>query len=174
MNYMFPAEHTKLHVFNKSSKVWEDKHVGKSLYALQHFYYSYAYPFTPPLLLSRGRLLLMMVCIDSNFKIFNVATTFTPAMVIENVLAGKAAPKGWAITEVVEKGDGAWAKVSRNCLFQLMPSVKTHAKITFLTGHDNRTRRRPCRRLPCEHGLDGQARRQPAACLGGCAQGLRA
>jgi hypothetical protein len=32
-------------------------------------------------------------------------------MVIENVLAGKAAPKGWAITEVVEKGDGAWAKV---------------------------------------------------------------
>lgn len=48
---------------------------------------------------------------NSNFKIFNVATTFTPAMVIENVLGGKAEPKGWAITEVVEKGDGAWAKV---------------------------------------------------------------
>jgi hypothetical protein len=47
----------------------------------------------------------------SNFKIFNVSTAFTPAMVIENVLAGKAEPKGWAITEVVEKGDGAWAKV---------------------------------------------------------------
>ena len=47
----------------------------------------------------------------SNFKIFNVATSFTPAMVIENVLGGKAEPKGWAITEVVEKGDGAWAKV---------------------------------------------------------------
>lgn len=31
MNYMFPAEHTKLHIFNKSSKVWEDKHTGKSL-----------------------------------------------------------------------------------------------------------------------------------------------
>jgi hypothetical protein len=31
MNYMFPAEHTKLHIFNKSSKVWEDKHKGKSL-----------------------------------------------------------------------------------------------------------------------------------------------
>ena len=76
MNYMFPAEHTKLHIFNKSSKVWEVKHAGKSL----------------------------------NFKIFNVATTFTPAMVIENVLSGKAAPKGWAITEVVERGDGAWAK----------------------------------------------------------------
>jgi hypothetical protein len=30
-NYMFPAEHTKLHIFNKSSKVWEDKHKGKSL-----------------------------------------------------------------------------------------------------------------------------------------------
>jgi hypothetical protein len=48
----------------------------------------------------------------SHFKIFNVSTAFTPAMVIENVLAGKAEPKGWAITEVVEKGDGAWAKVS--------------------------------------------------------------
>ena len=48
---------------------------------------------------------------NSNFKIFNVATTFTPAMVIENVLGGKAEPKGWAVTEVVEKGDGAWAKV---------------------------------------------------------------
>jgi hypothetical protein len=47
----------------------------------------------------------------SHFKIFNVSAAFTPAMVIENVLAGKAAPKGWAITEVVEKGDGAWAKV---------------------------------------------------------------
>lgn len=32
-------------------------------------------------------------------------------MVIENVLKGKD-PKGWAITEVVEKGDGAWAKAS--------------------------------------------------------------
>jgi hypothetical protein len=31
MNYMFPAEHTKLHIFNKSSRVWEDKHSGKSL-----------------------------------------------------------------------------------------------------------------------------------------------
>lgn len=31
MNYMFPAEHTKLHIFNRSSKVWEDKHSGKSL-----------------------------------------------------------------------------------------------------------------------------------------------
>ena len=44
-------------------------------------------------------------------KIFNVATTFTPKMVIENVLKGADAGK-WAITEVVEKGDGAWAKVS--------------------------------------------------------------
>jgi hypothetical protein len=32
-------------------------------------------------------------------------------MVIENVLKGADAGK-WAITEVVEKGDGAWAKVS--------------------------------------------------------------
>jgi hypothetical protein len=31
MNYMFPAQHTKLHIFNKSSKLWEDKHKGKSL-----------------------------------------------------------------------------------------------------------------------------------------------
>lgn len=51
------------------------------------------------------------MCPHSNFKIFNVATNFTPDMVIENVLGGKAEPKGWAITEVVEKGDGAWAKV---------------------------------------------------------------
>jgi hypothetical protein len=36
---------------------------------------------------------------------------FTPAMVIENVLSGKNDPKGWAITEVVERGDGAWSKV---------------------------------------------------------------
>lgn len=76
MNYMYPPTHTKLHIFNKSWKLWEDKHTGKSF----------------------------------NFKIFNVATTFTPAMVIENVLSGKCEPKGWAITEVVEKGDGAWAK----------------------------------------------------------------
>lgn len=75
---MFPAEHTKLHIFNKSSKVWEDKHAGKSF----------------------------------NFKIFKVATTFTPKMVIENVLKGAADAGRWAITEVVEKGDGAWAKVS--------------------------------------------------------------
>jgi hypothetical protein len=31
MNYMWPAEHTKLHIFNKSSKIWEDKYVGKPL-----------------------------------------------------------------------------------------------------------------------------------------------
>lgn len=31
-NYMFPAEHTKLHIFNKSSRVWEDKYKGKTMY----------------------------------------------------------------------------------------------------------------------------------------------
>lgn len=30
-NYMFPPEHTKLHIFNKSSKIWEEKYKGKSL-----------------------------------------------------------------------------------------------------------------------------------------------
>lgn len=32
MNYMFPAEHTKLHIFNKSSRVWEDKYKGKTMF----------------------------------------------------------------------------------------------------------------------------------------------
>lgn len=64
----------------------------------------------PPPLKERNHT-LTTISNHSNFKIFNVATNFTPAMVIENVLGGKAEPKGWAITEVVEKGDGAWAKV---------------------------------------------------------------
>jgi hypothetical protein len=69
--------------------------------------------------------------IHSNFKIFNVSTAFTPAMVIENVLAGKAAPKGWAITEVVEKGDGAWAKVrALSGRKKILTSFGT--KLTFL------------------------------------------
>lgn len=45
-------------------------------------------------------------------------------MVIENVLKGKE-PKGWAITEVVEKGDGAWAKVSASGEQQPYCAVQT-------------------------------------------------
>lgn len=29
MNYMYPPEHTRLHIFNKTSKVWEDKYKGQ-------------------------------------------------------------------------------------------------------------------------------------------------
>ncbi|KAM0718047.1 hypothetical protein Q7P37_006379 [Cladosporium fusiforme] len=77
MNYMFPAEHTKLHIFNKSSRVWEDKYKGKTM----------------------------------DFKIFTVSTNFTPGMVIENVISKKGDDaKGWAVTEVVERGDGMWSK----------------------------------------------------------------
>lgn len=42
-------------------------------------------------------------------------------MVMENVLKGSDASK-WALTEVVEKGDGAWAKVRFPCTIQL-PSL---------------------------------------------------
>lgn len=107
----------------------------------------------------------------SNFKIFNVATTFTPAMVIENVLGGKAEPKGWAITEVVEKGDGAWAKVTPAILSTLANNEDT-ADDFDATGNNHRIRRRPRRSLALEHGLDGQTWRWLAACVGRCAQGL--
>lgn len=120
------------------------------------------------------------MCDNSNFKIFNVATSFTPAMVIENVLGGKAEPKGWAITEVVEKGDGAWAKVSAiqakrglrgfDCAYHYLNRLL--ADKIYLTGNNHRVRRRPRRLLAVEHGLDGQARRQLAACVGCGAQGL--
>ena len=72
---------------------------------------------------------LTIMCNHSNFKIFNVATTFTPAMVIENVLGGKAEPKGWAVTEVVEKGDGAWAKV-RDTPFRVQCLVDASMQIS--------------------------------------------
>ena len=101
-------------------------------------------------------------------------------MVIENVLGGKAEPKGWAITEVVEKGDGAWAKVSAiqakrglrgfDCAYHYLNRLL--ADKIYLTGNNHRVRRRPRRLLAVEHGLDGQARRQLAACVGCCAQGL--
>jgi hypothetical protein len=77
-NYMFPREHTKLHIFHKAARVWEDKYKGKKF----------------------------------EFKIFTVSTGFSPAMVIENTLGKKGGGcKGWAVTEVFEKGDGNWAKV---------------------------------------------------------------
>jgi hypothetical protein len=50
-------------------------------------------------------------------------------MVIENVLAGKGEPKGWAITEVVEKGDGAWAKVCDSSEAR----IRAFPKLNFLT-----------------------------------------
>ena len=30
MNYMFAPEHTHLHIFNKASRIWEDKYRGQS------------------------------------------------------------------------------------------------------------------------------------------------
>ena len=80
---------------------------------------------------------LTTTCNHSNFKIFNVATNFTPAMVIENVLGGKAEPKGWAITEVVEKGDGAWAKV-RSITTAHLPLINENLADKFTsTGNDH-------------------------------------
>jgi len=76
---MFPPEHTKLHIFNKTSRVWEARYAGR-----QH-----------------------------NFKIFTVSTTFTPRMVIENVIGQRGdEANGWAITEVMETGDGHWVRGS--------------------------------------------------------------
>lgn len=44
---------------------------------------------------------------------FKVSVNFTVKMVIENVLRKVGDDcKGWAITEAVELGGGAWAKVS--------------------------------------------------------------
>ena len=87
-------------------------------------------------------------------------------MVIENVLKGKE-PNGWAITEVVEKGDGAWAKVSGNDEFS------HRLKLTGISGHHDRARRRQSRCLAGQHGLDRQARRQPAAGLACRPQSLK-
>lgn len=76
---MYPPEHTKLHIFNKSSKVWEAKHAGK----------------------------------EHNFKIFIASTQLTPAMVMENVLRKRGdEAQGWALTEVMEAGNGCWVKGS--------------------------------------------------------------
>lgn len=47
------------------------------------------------------------------FKIFKVGVNFTAKMVIEKTLRkGGDDCKGWALTEVVESGDGCWLKVS--------------------------------------------------------------
>ncbi|KXT13581.1 hypothetical protein AC579_8095 [Pseudocercospora musae] len=48
-----------------------------------------------------------------NFKIFRVATCFTPRNIIERIVTknkGEGECKGWAVTEVVEAGDGVWRK----------------------------------------------------------------
>ncbi|CZT14322.1 uncharacterized protein RCC_00299 [Ramularia collo-cygni] len=76
-NYMFPPEHTLLHVFNKAAPIWNSKYHGQGL----------------------------------AFKMFKVATSFTVANVIERVLKKKGDEcAGWCATEVVEQGEGCWAK----------------------------------------------------------------
>ena len=48
------------------------------------------------------------------FKMFKTPTSFTPRLIIEKVLRKEGDDcKGWAVTEVHERGDGVWAKVSR-------------------------------------------------------------
>ena len=57
----------------------------------------------------------MLTCICARrFKIFKTPTSFTPKLIIEKVLQKSSDDcKGWAVTEVYERGDGVWAKVSR-------------------------------------------------------------
>jgi hypothetical protein len=68
-------------------------------------------------------------------------------MVIENVLAGKAEPKGWAITEVVEKGDGAWAKVCDASVASTSNAANTHSKMRIHTNTSS-----PTKGTTIEHG----------------------
>ncbi|EME42018.1 hypothetical protein DOTSEDRAFT_133466 [Dothistroma septosporum NZE10] len=79
VNYLFPdkTQHTMLHVFNKTSKLWTDEKYAKTA---------------------------------QKFKIFKVATHFSVGNIIERVRQGKENAAGWAVTEVVEKGSGGWAK----------------------------------------------------------------
>ena len=53
---------------------------------------------------------------NSQFKVFKVSTNFTVKMVIENTLKKKCGDEcgGWAATEIVERGDGQWDKVSHH------------------------------------------------------------
>lgn len=47
---------------------------------------------------------------------FKTPTSFTPKLVIEKVLQKTGDEcKGWAMTEVHEKGDGVWSKVCVPC-----------------------------------------------------------
>ncbi|KAK5137153.1 hypothetical protein LTR08_000658 [Meristemomyces frigidus] len=79
-NYMFPTEHTQLHIFQRAAKVWEDKYKG----------------------------------VELKVKIFKVDTQSSVKSVIERTLGVTDAEKckGWAISEVLERGDGQWAKGS--------------------------------------------------------------
>lgn len=47
------------------------------------------------------------------FKMFKVSTAFTVRNVVERVLRKDVGGcEGWGVTEVVERGDGGWGKVS--------------------------------------------------------------
>ena len=60
---------------------------------------------------------------------------------------------GWAITEVVERGDGEWIKVQR-----VLVHILTTLMLIF-AGHVHRVRHRQGQRNAREHGLDCQERR---------------
>ncbi|KAK4545155.1 hypothetical protein LTR36_003706 [Oleoguttula mirabilis] len=77
-NYMFPMEHTKMHIFQKACKVWESKYKDEQL----------------------------------KFKIFYVDTQSSVKSVIERTLGSSDVDmcNGWAISEVMEHGEGVWIK----------------------------------------------------------------
>jgi len=55
----------------------------------------------------------MLTMARSRFKMFKVSTSFTPRRIIERVLQKSGDEcNEWILTEVIEKGDGKWSKVS--------------------------------------------------------------
>nr|POE77810.1 hypothetical protein CFP56_09453 [Quercus suber] len=81
-NYMFAIEHTTIHILRQPLSAWKDKYRGQKL----------------------------------PFMIQKVSTEMSVGVVMRNVMSAKVGRdfsqcEGWAITEIIEQGDGKWAKV---------------------------------------------------------------
>nr|POF15582.1 hypothetical protein CFP56_48776 [Quercus suber] len=102
-NYMFATEHTTIHVLRQPISLWKEKYRGQK------------FP----------------------FMIHKVSTQMSVGTVIQNVMKAKVGKdfdqcKGWAITEVIEQGDGKWAKVrafGRNQYYQKSKRVLTRSRV---------------------------------------------
>ncbi|TKA23586.1 hypothetical protein B0A50_07420 [Salinomyces thailandicus] len=81
-NYWFPAERTQLHIFNKGVKIWEERWKGDK----------------------------------KAFKSFSVDVNWPAKAIIERTRGATTAEQGavlaagWAVTEVIERGDNTFLK----------------------------------------------------------------